>query len=759
MYICFGLNDGESIPSKYINYSWYKNAKSKTFQVHFNGGELYEAVSPAYYARLIKTEKNIYIQNENSLNNNDLKFDRNLNSQSNLSDIKTESNVNNYLNTNYYKNEIDSIVKTKKTTKYALSELDDKTINEENNKIKTNFLNLKKSNDSINLVKQLIDKYLYKKENENFYLRITNNDCIYFNFKDINKQSELTTFLKKKLLEYSSSISNCEIMFFYSNYSRNCNAYILAINNKKEVVDILDLDQLIKNSNLKNFVTLFKLKKVKNNINSAYSENNITKLNNDELDKKCFNLFGINKQYFSLKNNYQILTAKVNKLKSSFYLDLVGLKYFGGIINDKSDGFGVLLNQYDDTLYKGFWHLGIPTAYGYVYSNNYSGCHGNCIDGYGKYFWNNGSIWEGRWQNGKKNGQGTSKTQNLHVYSGYWKDDRLNGKIECLFPDNGGTLNLKEFNNGIELKTINSEQINQICISGNCNNGYGTLSLMKNNQLRINNWYNKLPIQGTSIIKFCNESIFLGNIDNLDKFNGFGLYFYPDGDVYAGNWKNSEFNGNGIYLNKDGSIFKGEYLNHLRNGLGSEIYSNNDIYEGNFKNDLKEGSGNYKFNNGDEFIGEWKNGLKNGYGKLIYSSGNITEGLWQNDLLYKSKHQIESEELAENQRLLLIQEEERKLIEKENAEIVKKEKESEKLLKSLLKTAQQQKPKKTNTKESYCYNCGRLIKHGGWKFSSKSNCEVKKVNKDDLTWGDLFGVQIEEEIYCSYEHAVQMCGR
>lgn len=213
-----------------------------------------------------------------------------------------------------------------------------------------------------------------------------------------------------------------------------------------------------------------------------------------------------------------------------------------------------------------------------------------------------------------------------------------------------------------------------------------------------------------------------------------GLELKFNTEYYMGDYKNGAKSGFGFEKTKD-KIYSGNFENNSKNGLGKEFYTNKDFYEGNFKN-----------------------GIKDGYGKFVYANGLISEGLWQNDLLYKTKVEIENEQLAEKQRLLVLQAEESRLREIEKAEQAKKDKETEKLLKYLLLTAKQQKPKKSENKESYCYNCGRSIKHGGWKFSNKYECEIKKINKGDLTWGDLWGVQIEEEIYCSYEHALQMCG-
>ena len=41
--------------------------------------------------------------------------------------------------------------------------------------------------------------------------------------------------------------------------------------------------------------------------------------------------------------------------------------------------------------------------------------------------------------------------------------------------------------------------------------------------------------------------------------NCFGTYPFPNGDVYAGEWKNDKFNGQGTYTFSDGVKWTGEW--------------------------------------------------------------------------------------------------------------------------------------------------------------------------------------------------------
>ena len=46
--------------------------------------------------------------------------------------------------------------------------------------------------------------------------------------------------------------------------------------------------------------------------------------------------------------------------------------------------------------------------------------------------------------------------------------------------------------------------------------------------------------------------------------NGLGTYAYPDGRIYAGEFKEGSFHGRGIYSWPDGRVYVGEFKNGKR---------------------------------------------------------------------------------------------------------------------------------------------------------------------------------------------------
>ena len=50
---------------------------------------------------------------------------------------------------------------------------------------------------------------------------------------------------------------------------------------------------------------------------------------------------------------------------------------------------------------------------------------------------------------------------------------------------------------------------------------------------------------------------------------GYGVYYYENGDKYDGNWKNDKKEGKGYYFyNQTGEVYKGNFNNDLPNGMG-----------------------------------------------------------------------------------------------------------------------------------------------------------------------------------------------
>ena len=114
----------------------------------------------------------------------------------------------------------------------------------------------------------------------------------------------------------------------------------------------------------------------------------------------------------------------------------------------------------------------------------------------------------------------------------------------------------------------------------------------------------------TNEVKEYDDGRYNGRIVN-NKREGIGTFYYIDGKIYKGEWKNDKIEGRGIMK------YKKE--------------EKEEEYEGEFKNNKKEGKGIMRYNNGDKYEGFWKDDKKEGKGTLYYRGGNIFEGYWKDD--------------------------------------------------------------------------------------------------------------------------------
>jgi hypothetical protein len=81
----------------------------------------------------------------------------------------------------------------------------------------------------------------------------------------------------------------------------------------------------------------------------------------------------------------------------------------------------------------------------------------------------------------------------------------------------------------------------------------------------------------------------------------------------------------------DGSRYKGQLSEGKRHGVGIYYYGNGDIYGGDWRNDVFDGSGFYIFNSGERYQGQLRGGKKHGKGKYYYLNGKIYNGNWAFD--------------------------------------------------------------------------------------------------------------------------------
>lgn len=68
--------------------------------------------------------------------------------------------------------------------------------------------------------------------------------------------------------------------------------------------------------------------------------------------------------------------------------------------------------------------------------------------------------------------------------------------------------------------------------------------------------------------------------------------------------------GKGVYTWPDGRIYSGNFQNDQRNGFGVYEWGDGRVYKGFFENGLQHGRGHFTDTDGSEYEEEWKNGKR-----------------------------------------------------------------------------------------------------------------------------------------------------
>ena len=214
------------------------------------------------------------------------------------------------------------------------------------------------------------------------------------------------------------------------------------------------------------------------------------------------------------------------------------------------------------------------------------------------------------------------------------------------------------------------------CLSGNCQNGWGTRKFGGN--VYEGFWKDGLK-DGFGTYKWNDGSKYSGNW-TVDKMSGLGHFFKGDTYEIVGEFKNNKFDGFaiikdnekisyviykegilekeinltsnsdgtgcksgnckdgiGLYRWESGNVFLGKWKNG-KQFFGVTIFSDGSVYIGNIdENGNLTNIGEYTFSSGNIYFGEWKNGVYNGRGYYYYKETKEEFiGLWENGVLKTS---------------------------------------------------------------------------------------------------------------------------
>jgi hypothetical protein len=89
-------------------------------------------------------------------------------------------------------------------------------------------------------------------------------------------------------------------------------------------------------------------------------------------------------------------------------------------------------------------------------------------------------------------------------------------------------------------------------------------------------------------------------------YTGNGLFKFPNGDQYDGQWVNGKPQGQGTYIFLSGDKYFGGFIAGKREGMGRYVWIKGGIYVGNWKLDKRDGYGKYTWLSSAAYMGYWK---------------------------------------------------------------------------------------------------------------------------------------------------------
>ena len=297
--------------------------------------------------------------------------------------------------------------------------------------------------------------------------------------------------------------------------------------------------------------------------------------------------------------------------------------YNGYFRNDSRHGFGVYLNKATGDKYSGYW------------KNDKRNGQGTLVFG-NKSKWA-GEKYKGNWRNDTRDGWGTYYYKTGDKYVGGWKFNKLNGEGSYFYA--GGKVEKAYWANG---KRYSENSAKKGCISGDCDNGYGTW-VFQSGEKYAGYWKNRKR-NGKGINYFIDGEWYKGNWVN-DQRQGKGTNYSANGDLYEGQWKAGARHGFGVLTKVNGQVSKGLWENgryvgtgnnnygcisgNCDNGYGVYNWRTGEKYAGYWKNKKRSGEGTNYWKSGDKYTGVWRNNLQHGYGKFIFANGKVQQGFFR----------------------------------------------------------------------------------------------------------------------------------
>ena len=248
---------------------------------------------------------------------------------------------------------------------------------------------------------------------------------------------------------------------------------------------------------------------------------------------------------------------------------------------------------------------------------------GNCQNGYGTFSYKSGAKYMGDFKNGKIQGQGILHFSNGDKYIGQWNNQYRDGQGKLIYKNGDvyqGTFVKNAFHNKGILAYANGDRY-----EGEFNNG---------------------SIEGEGTMAYANGSTYEGFWQGGLR-HGQGTLVKDGQVIKEGTWEEDlcltdeePMTTEGLTVEKNLQNCNEEFCH---SGRGIYRYPDGSRYIGDFRSGKPEGEGICYYANGDVYKGQWKNHAPNGEGIYTYTSGRVMAAIWQNgnpkrrlDAIYES---------------------------------------------------------------------------------------------------------------------------
>ena len=158
----------------------------------------------------------------------------------------------------------------------------------------------------------------------------------------------------------------------------------------------------------------------------------------------------------------------------------------------------------------------------------------------------------------------------------------------------------------------------------------------KNGNIYQGKWNKNMEFDGPGTYYLQQDKVFIEGDWEKGNFS-YGRIFYPNGDIYEGQIKDSKPNGKGELKTLNNERYEGDFVNGEKTGKGKIIFEDGTIYEGNIENGKFKGNGKMIWTNGYEYNGEFDGATLKGKGILKMPNGDIYEGDFDNNNLFHGK--------------------------------------------------------------------------------------------------------------------------